>query len=307
MRRISARRAADAALRTLKPAPSSIPSCAPQPRRQLANIRDEDRGSSEQWFSGTMPSLRPGNTEGPGSGNDHKPPDERTLKLGDTIRTLHERLPTLFASPLPQEILSPQITLRLFPSTHPHLPVVTGKIGYRAALWTSPVAWGRMPFVGNVKLVILSERMVGHNGSRSTPSGNERLIVKWRTCGKTKGMGVGALYRGLSNSDTQVDKITEFLGGHSSDDDKEFSGLFIFEFDEQGRILSHTIEHAEEGGDWDAMPKVINVTDWLLGMARGKRNGNREGDVTGLALGYVEADEGQTGRVQERGTWRRSS
>src|SRR3954468_13211326 len=85
------------------------------------------------------------------------------------LRILQERLPTLLASPLPQEILSPQITLHLFPSTHPHLPTVSGKIAYMAALWTAPVAWGRVPVVGNVKLIILSERMVRHGGS-SVPS-----------------------------------------------------------------------------------------------------------------------------------------
>ncbi|KAF2085817.1 hypothetical protein K490DRAFT_74948 [Saccharata proteae CBS 121410] len=205
----------------------------------------------------------------------------RTLKLGKTIRILHERLPTLLASPLPQEIISPQITLHLFPSTHPHLPTVRGRIAYMAALWTAPVAWGRVPVVGNVKLEILSERMV-RNGGFSTASNmrHEKLIVKWKTCGKTKGKGVGALYRGISGGGEQVDKITEFLGGDATArDDEEFVGLFVFEFDDEGRIVTHTIEHAEEGGNWDRMTKVISVTDWLLGKAWGKK------EPSGFALG----------------------
>jgi len=213
--------------------------------------------------------------EGPGSGLDHKPPDERTLKLGKTIRILHERLPTLLASPLPQEILSPHIMLRLFPSTHPHLPTVTGKIAYTAALWTSPVAWGRVPVVGNVKLIILSERMIKNGPSSSSPaSGAEKLIVRWKT---------------------------EWIGGENENEDKEFCGLFLFEFDEEGRILSHTIEHVEEGGNWDKTNKVISVTDWLLGRAWGKR----EDEVPGLALGYCEMDEHGERRVQSRGSQRR--
>ncbi|KAE9982453.1 hypothetical protein BLS_006033 [Venturia inaequalis] len=247
---------------------------AHQQQRNLANLHDKDSRYPEVWFSGTSPTCQVP-TEGPGSGLDHPPPDERKLKLGKTIRILHERLPTLLASPLPQEILSPQITLRLFPSTHPHLPTVTGRIAYTAALWTSPVAWGRVPVVGNIRLIITSERMVKNGASLS--SGDERLIVRWKTCGKTKASrGVGA----------QVDKITEWLGSKDDDSDNEFCGLFLFEFDAKGRILTHTIEHVEEGDNWNSAPKVISVTDWLLGKAWRKKE-----PEPGLALGYCEVEE----------------
>lgn len=139
------------------------------------------------------------------------------------------------------------------------------------------MAWGRVPIVGNVKLIILSERVV-KNGSGSSYSissdhrtnvNNERLIVRWKTCGKTKGKGMGALYRGIGASE-QVDKITEWLGGDARDDE-EFCGLFIFEFDEEGRIITHTIEHAEESGNWDKTSRVVSVTDWLLGRMNGHK------------------------------------
>ncbi|KAI9699387.1 MAG: hypothetical protein M1836_002998 [Candelina mexicana] len=202
------------------------------------------------------------------------------------IRILQERLPTLLASPLPQEILSPQISLHLFPSTHPHLPTVSGRVAYLAALWTAPMAWGRVPIVGNVRLKILSERLIKNGSAHSTSSLRpEKLIVRWQTCGKTRGKGMGAFYRGISGSE-QVDKITEFLGGDARDDE-EFCGLFIFEFDEEGRIVNHTIEHVDEGGNWDKMTRVISVTDWLLGKARWRR----AQDVEGLALGYCEAEQ----------------
>jgi len=205
------------------------------------------------------------------------------ISINTALRILQEHLPTLLATPLPQEILSPHITLHLFPSTHPHLPTVSGRVAYRAALWTAPMAWGRVPIVGNVRLIIESERRV-KNGSTSA-SGHEKLIVRWKTCGKTKGKGMGALYRGIGASE-QVDKITEWLGGDARDDE-EFCGLFIFEFDEEGRIMTHTIEHAEEGGSWDKTARVVSVTDWLLGKA--KRRKEEEG-VPELALGYCEAD-----------------
>jgi len=201
------------------------------------------------------------------------------------VEILHERLPTLLASPLPQDILSPQITLNLFPSTHPHLPTVSGRIAYLAALWTAPVAWGRVPVVGNIRLVILSERMV-KNGTTAHGFRNEKLIVRWRTCGKTRGRGMGALYRGIYGSGDQVDKITEFLGGDARDDE-EFTGLFIFEFDDEGRIVTHTIEHVQQGGNMEKMTRVVSVTDWLIGMAKGKK---RE-EQAEWALGYCETGQ----------------
>ena len=191
------------------------------------------------------------------------------------LRILQTRLPSLLASPLPQEILSPHISLHLFPSTHPYLPTVSGRVAYHAALWTAPMAWGRVPIVGNVKLVILSDR-VFKNGSELPYStskyqgnvGSERLVVRWKTCGKTRGKGMGALYRGIGASE-QVDKITEWLGGDARDDE-EFCGLFIFEFDEEGRIITHTIEHADQSGNWDKTSRVVTLTDWLIGRMNGK-------------------------------------
>ncbi|TVY29797.1 hypothetical protein LHYA1_G002020 [Lachnellula hyalina] len=237
--------------------------------RCLATVNPGPRALPEISFTGSFPRYAPTPSD------PKKPSDERTVKLGKTklaLRILQARLPTLLQSPLPQEILSPQITLHLFPSTHPHLPAVSGRVAYSAALWTSPIAWGRLP---HLKLSILSERMV-KRGSNSS-SRPEQLIVRWSTIGKTRGKGTGALYKGIGAKDN-VDKITEWLGGGKGEDDsKEFTGLFIFEFDEEGRIVSHTIEHVEEGGNWDqgVGAKVVGLTDWLLGGL--KKNGREEG------------------------------
>ena len=160
------------------------------------------------------------------------------------------------------------------------------------------MAWGRVPIVGNVKLVILSERVVPsssgsdpcfirngavRNNDTNGGNGNERLIVRWKTCGKTKGRGMGGLYRGIGPRE-QVDKITEWLGGDARDDE-EFCGLFIFEFDEEGRVLSHTIEHVEgnfDEGKFGLGGRVVSVTEWLLGrMKNGKK-----GKEPALALGF---------------------
>ncbi|KAK6583673.1 hypothetical protein PZA11_003403 [Diplocarpon coronariae] len=240
--------------------------------RSLATVQQGPKVLPDVWFTGSTPQR---NLQVPRKSSDSRGTDERTLKLGKTLRILQERLPTLLHSPLPQDILSPHIILHLFPSTHPHLPTVSGRVAYSAALWTSPIAWGRVPLVGDVRLTILSERMVKPTLDAHAPSSTrqEQLIVRWRTVGKTKGKGIGAFYKGIGARE-RVDKITEWLGGGKGEDDsKEFTGLFIFEFDEEGRILSHTIEHVQEGGNWEqgVGARVVGLTDWLLGgMKKGR-------------------------------------
>ena len=201
------------------------------------------------------------------------------------IRVLHDRLPTLLISPLPQDILSPHISLHLFPSTHPHLPTVSGRFSYAAALRTAPVAWGQVPVLRNVTLKMLSERMVKNGGSTASNMRNEKLIVKWQTCGKSDKKENGQV------SDV-VDKITSIVGG-SKRSQHEFTGLFKFEFDEEGRILNHIIEHTEEGQHWDRTAKVISVTDWLLGRAWGLRE---EGSPS---LAFAKCSREKNGRGQD--------
>lgn len=130
-----------------------------------------------------------------------------------------------------------------------------------------------MPVLGNVKLIIESERMVKNSSVVPPDTSSETLIVRWKTCPKASPTGVFS----------SIDKITEWLGGDSVDRDKEFHGLFKFEFDEKGRILTHIIEHVEEGRNWEHTAKVVSVTDWLLGRAWGRKE-----EVPGLALGYCE-------------------
>lgn len=177
------------------------------------------------------------------------------------LRVLQERLPTLLQSPLPHDILAPNISLHLFPSTHPHLPTVSGRVAYIAALWTSPLAWNHLPIIGDVKLEILSERMVKEQGKR-TGSAAEQLVVRWRTTGTSR-IGWRLPFRELFQASEEQTA-------------KSFTGLFIFEFDNEGRILSHTIEHVQSGGEWEngVGAKFVGLTDWLLG---GMRGGGREG------------------------------
>lgn len=195
-------------------------------------------------------------------------------------------LPDILTTSLPPEILSPSIVLHLFPSTHPHLPSVKGRVPYRAALWTAPVAWGSVPLVGNVKLRILSEKVVrtGYSCSTDTASpgaGEEKLVVRWKTA-SDKGApstttSTTAARSTSASSSTNANGglnrgLSKLLGGDKPifnlSKDDEFSGLFIFTFDSKGRIASHTIEHSDEDQGCDKTSRVVTLTDWLLGRAR---------------------------------------
>ena len=159
-----------------------------------------------------------------------------------------------------------------------------------AALWTAPVVWGRVPIVGNVGLEILSLRMVqGLGGSAfdlgqrlrregSPEGGDEKLMVRWRTIGKNNNNNAqqhdtvdSGRHRNFSphiffNQSYAKEEEGGGGGGREKRDQKgdvgkgkDFTGLFIFTFDERGRVLSHTIEHAmddylhpEEDEEWDS-------------------------------------------------------
>ncbi|KAJ5584140.1 uncharacterized protein N7459_003940 [Penicillium hispanicum] len=243
--------------------------------------------------------------------SDYKPPEERVLKLGKTLRTLSPLLPTILYNTLPPDILSPSVNLHLFPSTHPHLPTVKGRTLYRAALWTVPVAWSSIPLLGNVRLQILSERIV-RAGTILDPEhgdehdcGDERLVVRWKTeartesrpfhemrksashvqhsSGSPQSAGTGKdggeiseqhSHLSLSSSKKATNRgLSVLLGGEEPifklSKEEQFTGLFIFSFDEEGRILTHTIEHADEADGWDRTAKFVTLTDWLIGKARG--------------------------------------
>ncbi|KAK8086298.1 hypothetical protein PG994_001272 [Apiospora phragmitis] len=216
--------------------PAPIPPPPPPSRHDLSPI----------WFDSAFTARF--------SANGGKPDDERRVKLGKTLRLLHERLPSLLQSQLPQEILAPNISLHLFPSTHPYLPVVSGRVGYIAALWTSPIAWNRVPIIGNLKLEILSERMT----------------TQPLTADKNKNNGNGSSTSLAQQGEHNLEHALR--GTQSPGAKKEFTGLFIFEFDSEGRIISHTIEHVDQDGEWEkgVGAKVVHLADWLLGGIKGR-------------------------------------
>ncbi|PYI04245.1 hypothetical protein BO78DRAFT_399106 [Aspergillus sclerotiicarbonarius CBS 121057] len=279
---------------------SPSPRTLAQPRPDILHAPQLTPGSPTLFSqTGFRPSTLDSLDGGPN--RDHESPDERILKLGKTLRILSPLLPTLLINSLPPAILSPSIALHLFPSTHPHLPTVRGRTLYRAALWTVPVAWSSLPLLGNVKLQILSERIV-RAGTVLEPerpdsdhdTSDERLVVRWRTEPRgepthspsttfttaaptlpTDTQSPSNTHGShLSSSKTGLNKgLSVLLGGDAPifklSKEEQFTGLFIFSFDEEGRIASHTIEHADDARGWNRTPKFVTLTDWLIGKARG--------------------------------------
>jgi hypothetical protein len=152
------------------------------------------------------------------------------------------------------------------------------------------VAWSSLPLVGNVKLQITSERMVRTTSvlgcEHTGDCGEERLVVRWKTeaRGDTDGsptaISTTPSSSASSSSSSHISQsragtnkgLSALLGGEepifSLGKEGHFNGLFIFGFDEEGRIVSHTIEHADQADGWDRTAKFVTLTDWLLGKAR---------------------------------------
>ncbi|KAL9109585.1 MAG: hypothetical protein Q9227_005765 [Pyrenula ochraceoflavens] len=333
---------------------------ATTPKRSLAQVQD-DRFSNA-WFSPAAPNaskahgpIQVRNTAGTppevlhrqNDSEDKKPPDERIIKLGKTLRTLTSHLPNLLTSPqsIPQDILSPSISLHLFPSTHPHLPTVRGRVAYRAALLTAPVAWGSVPLVGGgCKLEIVSERMsrTGYGDPLDTDgqgigAGEEKLIVRWKTkkannndqnqhqhqhpsTSPTPSTSTASLVSPTSPTETPINTsnpsnsprlLTTLFNGRPTPlfplhgNNPSFTGLFIFLFDSEGRVRSHTIEHADEAGTSDKVGRVVTVADWLLARVRG-RQGEEGKWVPGLAsVGAWEGEGCAAAAAVERARRRR--
>lgn len=183
-------------------------------------------------------------------------------------------------------------------------------MSYRAALWSAPVAWGCVPIVGNVKLRIVSEKVV-RTGFVSIPQsedqpdlGEEKLVVRWRTEKKNNNGSATESQARSTTTDGNINRgLSTLLGGdkpifnlNKSDD---FSGLFVFSFDSKGRIATHTIEHSDESNGLDRTSKVVTLTDWLLGKAKWGA-AKEEELVPGLAMRVCKDEWARDASIRRR-------
>lgn len=97
----------------------------------------------------------------------------------------------------------------------------------------------------------------------SDAANHEQLVVRWRTIGKPTGTSLLSTATKLARGKKNGEGVMVETHG----EDKEFTGLFIFAFDEEGRIVRHVIEHVQQHGNWEkgVGARVMGLTDWLLG------------------------------------------
>lgn len=93
--------------------------------------------------------------------------------------------------------------------------------------------------------------------------------MKWRNASSnepSKDSKLSLTEQGEQNLDAQL------RGSQAVGEKKAFTGLFVFEFDKDGRIISHTIEHLDEHGEWEkgVGARMVGLTDWLLGGIKGR-------------------------------------
>ncbi len=158
------------------------------------------------------------------------------------------------------------------------------------------MAWGCVPIVGNVKLRIVSERIVRTGLAYAIPTeatedeqdlSAEKLVVRWKTEPKSNGNGNPEAAQSTTSKGNINRGLSKLLGGDKPifnlNKGDDFTGLFIFTFDSKGRIASHTIEHSDESNGYDKTSKVVTLTDWLLEKVKWGRN--KEQDlIPGLAM-----------------------
>ncbi|KAF3902041.1 hypothetical protein AA313_de0207799 [Arthrobotrys entomopaga] len=147
--------------------------------------------------------------------------------------------------------------------------------------------------------------------------GGEQMIVKWRTTsspngnnGNGNGNGNGGETTVANNtSDTTTPAPESRDGGRGTQQPSkedplsaissslpkitlngDFCGLFIFEFDDLGKIKTHIIEDVEgdKGEAKQQHSRVITLTEWLLKKARGSLE--EKPQVPGLAFQRIWGD-----------------
>lgn len=158
------------------------------------------------------------------------------------------------------------------------------------------MAWGCVPIVGNVKLRIVSEKIVRTGLAYAIPEeaiegeqdlSAEKLVVRWKTEPKSNGNGNPEAAQSTTSNGNINRGLSKLLGGDKPifnlNKGDDFTGLFIFTFDSNGRIASHTIEHSDESNGYDKTSKVVTLTDWLLEKVKWGRNKEQE-LIPGLAM-----------------------
>lgn len=141
----------------------------------------------------------------------------------------------------------------------------------------------------------------------------EQLRVRWRAVPSSSSTRTAIPNATVGDGDGASPTHPNLFPANKGETDGGFTGLFIFTFDDKGRILSHTIEHADEG--WrtgkdqaeEAGLGFLGVAEWLLKKAKEATAGEGVGGRKRTEPGFVflrEAKGQEKEQVKEQ-EWRR--
>lgn len=110
------------------------------------------------------------------------------------LREIKAATPHLLQTPFSRSLLAADITLKLFPTTHPGIPPIRGGVlGYLAAARMLQMVVSSMILdTRNARIRILGERLIKDDDSGADGKGCDvpsRYIVKWCTCDASEILG----------------------------------------------------------------------------------------------------------------------
>ncbi|KAJ6171585.1 hypothetical protein N7470_000652 [Penicillium chermesinum] len=273
-----------ACLRTLRPCAARR--FASLPRKQLAHPRPgilndpflpQPTGPLPlTYFSPAKVSKSVTGLGGSPQQNDHQPPDERVLKLGKRRRLYRAALwtvPVAWSSiPLVGNVRLQIQSERIVRAGTVLEPDHCGDndCGDERLVvrWKTEARTESRPFhessqESSSPAQIPGESSPASNGAETSAPAKQNASTDPEASQSSLSSSTNGTNRGLSKllgGDEPIFKLSH---------EEQFTGLFIFSFDEEGRILTHTIEHTDEADGWDRTAKFVTLTDWLIGKARG--------------------------------------
>ncbi|SJM83644.1 uncharacterized protein ZBIST_1189 [Zygosaccharomyces bailii] len=172
-------------------------------------------------------------------------------------------VPNLLQTPLESKYIDDNIKLRLFPTTHPYIPVLQGRNKYRASMNAIRLLANKFVLRKGTRLRInaVSTILQEETSKYNCITTNDRLVVKWQSCaphageeemGKDHEIALVRDVRGIKASSPVINHImnpaTNKLTNEieSTQRPRFVRGIFIFEFNkDNSSILVHTIDSVE--------------------------------------------------------------
>lgn len=233
----SSLKAADHAMLRLPTLRSSLRK--PLPAKTLATNLNP---SSLVLFKGSSPEEPPNRHEA-----------DKKANLGEMVEILKHRTPRLLRDSFPEEIILPNIILRVLPSRHSQLRALIPKIDtrkkYFAAVSTIQTIVTSTVLSSSAKLHILSLRVTTDPDYLCVSRDANKIHIRWTTADSFQPEEKHEPRKMLDFSDFSAASPTKVLMGFAKDSnapERVLLGIFVFELNEDNNVIvAHTIEDVE--------------------------------------------------------------